>query len=68
LDLAATFPGTRYLILTSAEGKHWPADLTAAVPGAECFSRIDLGRYEGTGPDPLATTSVYEIACPGSAG
>ena len=67
LDLAATFPGTRYLILTGAEGKHWPADLRSDLPGAECFSPVNLGSYTGSGADPLATTTVYEIGCPGNA-
>ncbi len=67
LDLAATFPGTRYLILTGAEGKHWPADLGSDLPGAECFSPVSLGDYSGPGPDPLGTTDVYEIRCPGNA-
>jgi hypothetical protein len=67
LDLAATFPGTRYLILTNPEGKHWPGDLEAGLPGAECFSQVDLGTYDGPGTDPLGTTTVYEIGCPGNA-
>ncbi len=46
---AATFTGTRYLILTSPEGKHWPGDLRAGLPGAECFTPIDLGPYTGDG-------------------
>jgi hypothetical protein len=66
LDLAARFPGTRYLILTSPEGKHWPADLEANLPGSDCFSPIDLGLYQGSGEDPLANTTVYQIQCPGS--
>jgi hypothetical protein len=67
LDLAATFPGTRYLVLISPEGDHWPADLAAAAPGSECFKPLDLGPYEGAGDDPLEDTTVYEIACPGNA-
>jgi hypothetical protein len=67
LDLAATFPGTRYLILTNPEGTHWPGDLEAGLAGAECFSPVDLGGYTGTGEDPLGTTDVFEIACPGNA-
>jgi hypothetical protein len=67
LDLAATFPVTRYLILTSPEGKHWPSDLHAGLPGADCFAPLDLGRYAGSGSDPLATTTVYEITCSRSA-
>jgi hypothetical protein len=65
LDLAATFPGTRYLILTSPESVHWPADLETAQPGAECFAPIDLGPYAGVGEDPLRSTTVYEIGCSG---
>ena len=67
LDLAGRFPGTRYLILTSPEGRHWPGDLSAARPGAECFTPVDLGSPAGGGADPLAETTVYEIDCPGSA-
>ena len=67
LDLAATFPGTRYLILTSPESTHWPAALAATQAGAECFKPIDLGPYAGTGQDPLQSTTVYEIGCPGVA-
>ncbi|HEX2470240.1 MAG TPA: hypothetical protein VHK05_06595 [Candidatus Limnocylindrales bacterium] len=66
LDLAAAFEGTRYLVLTSPEGRHWPGDLVAARPGAECFVPVDLGPYTGDGTDPLAKTTVYEIGCPGS--
>ena len=66
MDLVSEFPGTRYLILTDPEGKHWPADLQAGMPGAECFSPIDLGSYTGPGVDPLAKTTVYEIGCPGA--
>jgi hypothetical protein len=67
LDLASEFPGTRYLILTSPEGGHWPADLENGSPGAECFVPVDLGPYAGPGEDPLATTDVYEIGCSGGA-
>ncbi len=63
LDLAATFPGTRYLILTNPESEHWPADLEAEAAGAECFTPSDLGPFAGPGPDPLASTTVYEIGC-----
>ncbi len=63
LDLADHFEGTRLLVLISPEGEHWPADLEAGVDGAECFTPIDLGSFAGSGPDPLATTSVYEIGC-----
>jgi len=66
LDLVREFPGTRYLVLSSPEGTHWPADLEAGLPGSECFTPLDLGSYEGAGEDPLADTTVYEIACPAS--
>ena len=66
LDLVREFPGTRYLVLSSPEGTHWPADLEAGLPGSECFTPLDLGPYQGTGGDPLADTTVFEIACPAS--
>jgi hypothetical protein len=37
------------LILSDPEGKHWPADLKADLPGSECFTPIDLGPYHGAG-------------------
>ena len=43
LDLARTFPGTRLMVLISPEGKHWPADIEAGLPGSECFQPVDLG-------------------------
>jgi hypothetical protein len=61
LDLANTFPGTRYLILTSPEGTHWPADLENGAAGSDCFRPLELGPFGGRGP--LATTDVYEIGC-----
>jgi len=64
LDLAAAFPGTRYLVLINPEGEHWPADLASGAPGAECFDPIDLGPWTGPDDDPLAETTVYEIGCP----
>lgn len=67
LDLATSFPGTRYLVLTNPEGVHWPADLATDAPGADCFTPIDLPAWTGTGIDPLAETTVYEIACPAPA-
>ena len=68
LHLASNFgTGTRYLILISPEGKHWPGDLQAGLPGSECFAPLELGAYAGPGKDPLETTTAYEIRCPGSA-
>lgn len=67
LDLVAEFPGTRLLVLISPEGEHWPQDLGASLPGAECFTPLDLGSHAGPGADPLADTTVYDIACPADA-
>jgi hypothetical protein len=64
LDLATSFPGTRYLVLISPEGAHWPADLASGVEGAECFTPVELPPWTGDGEDPLAATTVYEIRCP----
>ena len=66
IDLAAAFPGTRYLILTAAESRYWPSSLVTGAAGAECFTPIDLGPYQGSGTDPLSTTTAYDIACPES--
>jgi hypothetical protein len=64
LDLAAAFPGTHLLVLVSPEGKHWPADLAAGLPGSECFHRLDLGPGPPNEPDPLADVHAYEVGCP----
>jgi hypothetical protein len=63
LDLARAFPGTHLLVLVGRADEHWPADLEAGQPGSECFTRLDLRPYRGTGEDPLATTTVYDIRC-----
>jgi hypothetical protein len=66
LDLARTFPGTHLMILISAEGKHWPDDLEAGLPGSECFQPVDLGPpiAGSAGEDILKDVLVYEIVCP----
>jgi hypothetical protein len=66
LDLARTFPGTRLMVLVSPEGKHWPGDLEAGLPGSACFRPVDLGppTFGLGGQDPLQDVLVYEIACP----
>ena len=66
LDLARTFPGTRLMILIAAEGRHWPADLEAGLPGSECFRPVALGPPIGgsAGQDILEDLLVYEIDCP----
>jgi hypothetical protein len=64
LDLAATFPGTRLLVLIDPEGTHWPADLDGRAPGSECFAPLVMPAWTGGGEDQLAETTVYEIVCP----
>jgi hypothetical protein len=66
LDLARTFPGTRFMVLISPEGKHWPGDLEAGLPGSECFQPVDLGPpiSGSAGQDVLEDVLVYEIVCP----
>jgi hypothetical protein len=69
LDMAHAFPGTHLLVLVQPQGAHWPADLVAGAPGAECFRPIDLGPWRGgaTSPgakDPLADVHAFEVVCP----
>ncbi|MEX1173138.1 MAG: hypothetical protein WEG56_11065 [Chloroflexota bacterium] len=64
LDLASTF-GARLVVLVRPQSEYWPSQLDEMAPGAECFQRIDLGPYEGGGPDPLADVTAYQIDCPG---
>jgi hypothetical protein len=63
VDLAAHFPGTRYLVISDEHGS-WPAVLAAGGPQADCFHEIQLG----TPSDPaaarvLAGTRVFQIGC-----
>jgi hypothetical protein len=67
LDLAGHFDRTRLLVLVGPGGSHWPADVESGQPGSDCFTPLDLGTYAGPGADPLADTTVYDIACPGNA-
>ncbi len=62
LDLAHRF-GARYLVLTDAGSRYWPAELAPGAPGHDCFEPLDLGPWTGTGVDPLARTRVYDIIC-----
>ena len=64
LDLARTFPGTHLVVLIDPSGRHWPADITSRLPGAECFRPLDLGSGPPGEQDPLGQTTVYEIVCP----
>jgi hypothetical protein len=63
LDLAASFPGTRLLIVSGDHGR-WPAVLDGGAQGASCFRELDLGPGPVGGPDPLAGTRAFEIVCP----
>ena len=65
LDLAAAFPGTALVIITEGDHQHWPEDVDAGAPGAECFREIDLGIEPNatTEADPLAETRAFEINC-----
>ena len=65
LDLARTFPGTRYVLMSSDEHGPWPAVLAGGDPDAACFREVDLG----TAGDPadaaaLEGTRLWEIVCP----
>ena len=45
LDLAAAFPGTRFLVILGDEHGRWPAVLTAEPTtdaGRRCFQPVDL--------------------------
>ena len=66
LDMARSFDGTRYLILIQPRDKHWPADIAAGAPQADCFRPIPLGPWTGEAgsKDPLADVSAFEVVCP----
>ena len=63
LDLAASFPGTRLLVIVGDHGR-WPGVLDGSGQGTACFHELDLGPGPAPGPDPLADTRAFEIACP----
>jgi hypothetical protein len=54
LDLAATFPGTRLVIVEGTDFRHWPSSIDDGVRGAECFREVDLS---------LDETRVFEVVC-----
>ncbi len=56
VDLAAHFPGTRYLIVSSDDHGSWPGVLDAGGPGASCFTELPLTKA-------LSGTRVFEIGC-----
>jgi hypothetical protein len=70
LDLAAAFPGTRYLVITTSpenggrDHGRWPGVLATGALGAACFSEVDLGVPADTASAlALAGTRVFEIVC-----
>ncbi len=66
LDLARTFPGTRYLVVSGEDHGRWPAVLAGATPEAACFRPVDLGPApaDPTESRAIASTRVFEIVCP----
>ena len=65
LDLAHHFPGTRYLILSSADHGRWPAVLTSGAPGATCFQELNLGSpADPADAQAITGTRVFDIGCP----
>ena len=66
VDLAAAFPGTRYLVMSDDEHGAWPGILAGSAPGANCFHELDLGPAPVDPADARAfgKTRVFEIGCP----
>lgn len=66
VHLAASFPGTRYLVMTDDDHGRWPAVLTSVAPGTGCFHELDLGPPPSDPADAhtLAKTHVFVIGCP----
>jgi hypothetical protein len=64
LALARTFPGTRYLVLSSTQGR-WPAILETGGPDAASFREVPLTLpAAGAERDALRDTRVYALVCP----
>lgn len=67
LDLAAAFPGTRYLIVVGDEHGRWPMVLEgeggASDPAVACFRRLDLAAALPAEADALAEVRAWEMAC-----
>jgi len=62
LDLASTFAGSHFLVVTGEHGR-WPAVLDGDAPGVSCFRELDLGPGPAGEADPLAGTRAFEIVC-----
>ena len=63
LKLARTFPGTRYLVLSSTHDR-WPGILADGDPDAACFREVALPSVASGATPALATTRVFELVCP----
>jgi hypothetical protein len=65
LALARTFPGTRYLVISSESHGRWPAVLDAGGPDTACFREVHLAPSSGApSADPLREARVFELVCP----
>jgi len=63
VDLAAHFPGTRYLVISEDHGS-WPKILSSGAADAACFHEVTLGvPSDPTAATALAGTRVFEIGC-----
>jgi hypothetical protein len=66
LDLAAAFPGTRYLVVLGDEHGRWPGVLESdgGETGAEaCFRPLDLAAALPAEADALADVRAWEMTC-----
>jgi hypothetical protein len=66
VDLASTFPGTRFLVIVGDEHGRWPAVLDdPAAPAAECFTEVDLPTpVDPDDADAVADVRAWIIRCP----
>ncbi len=63
VDLAAHFPGTRYLVISEDHGS-WPAVLSGREADVGCFHEIALGvPSDAAAARALAGTRVFTIGC-----
>ncbi len=66
LDLAAAFPGTRFLVVFGEEHGRWPAVLVSGAGGdaARCFEPVDLsGALPPAAAPDLADVRAWRITC-----
>jgi hypothetical protein len=68
LDLAAAFPGTRFLVILGDEHGRWPAVLTAGPTtdaGRRCFQPLDLAAAAPAAEaEALAEVRAWRLGCP----